>query len=121
VVQGTLRSRALKIYLCNIMTQHGETDGFTASEHVEALLQHTDSGLIDYVFVNTSKIPAQLLEKYKGEEAYPVEPDVKKIRELGIAVVEGDMIVVDDYIRHNADRISKKILALAYEVKGMGF
>lgn len=120
IAEGISRSRAVKIYLCNVMTQHGETDDFTASAHVEALLQHTDNGLIDYAFVNTAKIPQYLLEKYKTEEAYPVEPDVKKIRDLGIGVVEGDMITADDYIRHNAEKISRRILALLFEVKGAG-
>ena len=120
VAAEILRSRAVKIFLCNIMTQHGETDGFTASDHVEALLKHTNSELIDYVFVNTAKIPQKLLDKYKTEEAYQVEPDIKKIRELGVGVVEGDMASADDYIRHNAGKISKRILSLLYEVKGTG-
>jgi len=120
IVDEILRSHAVKIYLCNVMTQHGETDGFTASAHIEALMEHTHHAIVDYAFVHTAQIPARLLEKYKAEEAYPVEPDVKKIRELGIAVVEGDMITADDYIRHNAEKISKRLLALIYEVKGAG-
>lgn len=120
VADAILKSRAIKIFLCNVMTQHGETDGFSASDHLNALLKHTRSDLIDYVFINTSKIPQRLLEKYKTEEAYPVEPDLKKIRELGAGVVEGDMITADDYIRHNTEKISKRILALIYEVKGAG-
>lgn len=119
VVDEILRSRAVKIYICNVMTQHGETDGYSASGHVEALIKHTHHSIIDYVFVNTSKIPEHLLEKYKTEEAHPVEPDIKKIRDMGVGVVEGDLITADDYIRHNADKISKRIMTLIYEVKGM--
>ena len=121
VVETILKSRAVKIYLCNVMTQHGETDGFSASDHVDALLKHTSSDFVDYVFVNTAKIPQRFLGKYKSEDAFPVEPDIKNIREMGLGVVEGDMIKVDDYIRHNAEKISKRILELIYEVKGTGF
>lgn len=121
VVDAILKSRGVKIYLCNVMTQHGETDGYTASDHVHALLKHTSSDFVDYIFVNTSKIPQRFLEKYKTEDAYPVEADIKNIREMGLGVVEGDMITVDDYIRHNAEKISKRILELIYEVKGTSF
>ncbi|MDD5073543.1 MAG: YvcK family protein [Candidatus Omnitrophica bacterium] len=121
VVESILKSKGVKIYLCNVMTQRGETDGFAASDHVEALLRHTNSGLADYVFVNTAKIPQHFLDKYKIEGAYPVEADIKKIREMGLGVVEGDMITVDDFVRHNADKISKRIFELVYEVKGTSF
>jgi uncharacterized cofD-like protein len=121
VVEAIIKSRGVKIYLCNVMTQHGETDGFTASDHVEALLKHTSSDFVDYVFVNSAKIPQRFLDKYKTEESFQVEPDIKNIREMGLGVVEGDMITVDDYIRHNAGKISKRIVELIYEVKGAGF
>lgn len=118
ITDEILRARAVKVYICNVMTQHGETDGYTASAHVEAILRHTHPTLIDYCIVNTARIPQHLLEKYKGEEAYPVEPDIKKIREMGIAVIEGDIMTTDDYIRHNAEKISKIILNLIYKTKG---
>jgi uncharacterized cofD-like protein len=120
VVESILKSRAVKIYLCNVMTQHGETDGYTASDHVEALLRHTSSDFVDYVFVNTAKIPQRFLDKYKAEEAFQVEPDIKNIRKMGLGVVEGDMITIDDFIRHNAEKISKRIFDLIYELKGTG-
>jgi len=120
VVEEVLRSRAVKIYICNVMTQHGDTDGFKASDHLDVLIRHTHHAIIDYVIINTAKIPERLQEKYKAESAYPVEADIKKIRELGIGVVEGDMTSVDGYVRHNADKISKRIMDLIYEVKGIG-
>jgi uncharacterized cofD-like protein len=120
MIETILRSRAVKVYICNIMTQHGETNGFKASDHLEVLLRHTHHALVDYAIVNSAKIPGFLQEKYKMELAYPVEPDTKKIREMGVGVVEGDMITADDFIRHNAEKISKRILDLIYEMKGAG-
>jgi len=120
IVEAILRSRAVKIYICNVMTQHGETDGFKASDHLDVLIRHTHHALVDYAMINSANIPGRLQEKYKSEMAYPVEPDTKKIREMGVGVVEGDMITADDYVRHNADKISKRILDLIYEVRGTG-
>ena len=120
IVDTILKARAVKIYICNVMTQHGETDGYKASDHVEALLKHSHHAIIDYAIVNTAKIPEKLQHKYKAEDAYPVEADIKKIREMGVGVIEGDMITVDDYVRHNAEKISKRILGIVYEVKGAG-
>ncbi len=120
IVEEILRAKAIKIYICNVMTQRGETDGYSASEHVEALLKHTSRSLLDYCLVNTAKVPEGLLLKYKGEEAYQVNPDIKKIRELGIAVVEGDFTEITDYVRHNADKISKVILSLIEKNKSGG-
>lgn len=120
VVEAILKSRAVKVYICNVMTQHGETDGFKASDHLEVLIRHTHHAIVDYAMINSAKIPERLQEKYKSEMAYPVEPDMKKIREMGVGVVEGDMMTADDYVRHNAEKISKRILDLIYEVKGTG-
>ncbi len=118
ITDEILRSRAIKIYICNVMTQRGETDGYTASGHVEALLRHTHHALIDYCIVNIAKIPLHLLDKYKEEGACPVEPDIKKIRELGVAVVEGDIMTADDYVRHNAEKISNIIIGMITKTKG---
>jgi len=118
ITDEILRSRAIKIYICNVMTQRGETDGYTASGHVEALLRHTHHALIDYCIVNTAKIPLHLQDKYKEEGACPVEPDIKKIRELGVAVVEGDIMTADDYVRHNAEKISNIIIGMITKTKG---
>ena len=115
-----LRSRAIKIYVCNVMTQHGETDGYTASDHVEAVLRHTHPTLIDYCIVNTGKVPEHMLAKYREEGAYPVEPAIKKIRSLGIAVVEGDVINAQDYVRHNSEKLAKIIFSVINSAKGAG-
>lgn len=118
ITDAILTSRAIKIYICNVMTQHGETDGYTVSDHIEAIIRHSHHALIDYCIVNTAKVPEHLLLKYKEEEAYPVEPDLKKIRDLGIAVVEGDIVNLENYVRHDPEKLTKIIMNIISAPKG---
>ncbi|KPK42322.1 MAG: hypothetical protein AMJ78_02915 [Omnitrophica WOR_2 bacterium SM23_29] len=117
ITEMILRSHAIKIYICNVMTQHGETDGYTSSDHVEAIIKHTHPTLIDYCVVNTSRVPQHLLSRYKEEEAYPVEADIKKIRSLGIAVVEGNVVNLENYVRHNPEKLAKIIISIINSAK----
>ncbi len=118
ITDAILRSQAIKIYICNVMTQHGETDGYTASDHLEAIIKHTHPTLIDYCIVNIAKVAEHLLLKYKEEYAYPVEADVKKIRSLGIAVVEGDIVNLENYVRHNPEKLARIIISIINSAKG---
>ena len=106
------KSKAVKIYICNIMTQSHETDRYSASDHIKAIIQHTNSSIIDYVIINTQGIPQGFLEKYKEENAYPVENDSDKIREMGYKVIEKDLINTKDYVRHNSKGLAKTVLGI---------
>jgi uncharacterized cofD-like protein len=112
MVDAIVQSKALKIYVCNVMTQSKETSGFRASDHIQALVRHTNPGLIQVCLVNTEPVPPHLLERYRQEEAYPVEPDVERIRELGYQVVAGNIISTEDYVRHDPDKVAKQIIQL---------
>ena len=72
IAQAIADSNATKIYACNVMTQPGETTGYTASDHLRAILQHTTPELVDYVLVNTAAIEPALLQRYQAEGAEPV-------------------------------------------------
>lgn len=108
-------SPAIKIYVCNIMTQHGETDTYNASGHLEALLNNTGLNRIDYCILNNSNISKEMIERYAGEEAYQVLADVKNIRRLGTTAVEENLIGIKkikdrDYVRHNSKRLAKTVI-----------
>lgn len=118
ITDAILRSKAIKIYICNVMTQHGETDGYSACAHVEAILKHVGHRVIDYCIVNTAKVPEHLLLRYKEEKAYPVEADAKKIRSLGINVVEADIVSLENYVRHNPEKLTKIIMEIVNSAKG---
>ncbi|MBN2097629.1 MAG: YvcK family protein [Candidatus Omnitrophica bacterium] len=112
ITKAILESRALKVYVCNIMTQSGETDNYKASDHVEALVAHARSKLFDYCILNLAQIPLEFVEKYKQEQAYPVVADVDKVREMGFSVVEENLLSAKDYLRHDAQKVARIIVDL---------
>ena len=110
-------SRAIKVYVCNVMTQPGETDGFTASMHVKNLVDHSHPRIIDYCIINTGKIPADIQERYDKEFAYPVANDKKNIYSMGYRVIEEDTISINDgLVRHDTFKLAKLILNLLEEI-----
>jgi uncharacterized cofD-like protein len=109
-------SRAIKAYVCNVMTQPGETDGFTASMHVKNLVEHSHPRIIDYCIINTGKIPQDIQERYDKEFAYLVANDKKNIYNMGYRVIEEDTVSINDgLVRHDTFKLSKLILSLLEE------
>lgn len=105
-------SSAFKIYVCNVMTQHGETDGFTASDHLKAIFSHSNDKVIDAVLVNDAEVPSDALGRYEGEESFPVKADVDAIRDLGCRVVATDLLSVTNFVRHDAAKLNKALIKL---------
>jgi uncharacterized cofD-like protein len=113
VVEAIRHSRALKAYVCNVMTQHGETRGFRASDHARVLLEHGGPGLFEYVLVNTRRPRSQaLLARYSQEGAEPVEPDLEAIRALGLRPEPQDLISDEELVRHDPRKIASVLLQL---------
>ncbi|MHB9038263.1 MAG: gluconeogenesis factor YvcK family protein [Armatimonadota bacterium] len=108
------RSDATKIYVCNVMTQPGETDGFTASDHVSAIARHTECRVFQHVLVNQERPTKELLEKYAQEGQFFVEPDVAEIRNMGYKPVVGDYISQTDVVRHDPNKLAEAIIKLSY-------
>ena len=105
------QSKAKKIYVCNIMTQPGETDNFTASDHVKALMRHAGSkDIIDAVLVNDF-IPANLAKKYQLSGSYPVKLDYENIKKLGVKVCPKKLIEEnrEGLVRHSSNRVARAI------------
>jgi len=112
VVRAIENSTALKVYICNVMTQSGETDGYSASDHVKALVAHTSPRILDVCVVNSGTIPAHLLAKYKEEGASQVMIDREAVKEMGYRLVEKDVITTKDFVRHDSDKLAKLIISL---------
>ena len=118
-----LRSDAVKIYVCNVMTQPGETDGYGAFEHVQALITHADAQFLDYVIVNDQNVTETQLAQYQLKGSIPVTPDIKKIERLGIKVVPKSLISNKDLVRHNPQKLAQAVISLIYRLRlfGKGF
>jgi uncharacterized cofD-like protein len=115
ISQAIDNSPAIRIYVCNVMTQPGETDTYKASDHLKAIYKNTKLKKIDYCVVNNANIPQELKERYARQRAYPVIGDIGSIRELGATAIEDNLITVKkiadkEYIRHNPRRLAKIIL-----------
>ncbi|HEY2420287.1 MAG TPA: YvcK family protein [Neobacillus sp.] len=101
-------SRAKKIYICNLMTQAGETHGYSASDHVKAIYEHLNCPFIDTILVNNEEIPPDIQLRYNQELANPVEYDLPRLFELGLEVLHGDIVVQENgSLRHDPKRVAK--------------
>ena len=104
-------SNAKKIYVCNVMTQHGETDNYSVCDHIVAINKHVQENIFDLVIANSREFDDSILSKYHKEKQEPVKIDQEKIKELGIKLIKNnDVGIVDNNtIRHNADKVSELI------------
>ena len=111
IAKEIAKSKAKKIYVCNIMTQPGETDGYAASDHVKTLMQHANSNdIIDAVLVNDS-LPKNLADKYEKAGSFPVKVDMENLRKLGVCVCSKKLIEdsKEGFVRHSSHRVARAI------------
>lgn len=112
-IAGALQeTQALKIYICNVMTQPGETSGYKASDHVSAILDHAGIGIIDYAIVNVQEVAGNLLESYARQGACPVEADLAAIEAMGVTAVPAELVCETNLVRHDSDRLARQILTM---------
>ncbi len=110
-IAETIRNAtATKLYICNAMTQPGETDHYTASDHIAAIINHAGQGLIDVAVLNTEEIPQAILDRYAEEGAEPVVADFEKVKALGVAPFGFDVITKTNVIRHDAGKLAQMVL-----------
>lgn len=104
------RSRAVKIYACNVMTQPGETDGFGAADHLKALLDHAPGKkLVDYALVNQESPAPDVLARYAQVGQQFVAPDLDALRALGVTPIAAPLISHADVVRHDPKRLAEAI------------
>lgn len=108
--EAIAKSAALKIYVCNMMTQHGETDEFAASDHLKAIIDHSNKDVVDICVLNSAEAPVDALKRYEGEEQFPVKPDVDQIQAMGYKAVATDLLGVTDYVRHDSKKLIKALI-----------
>ncbi len=105
------KSKAKKIYVCNIMTQPGETDNYTVSDHLKALIKHAGSNkIVDAVLVN-NYLPENMADKYQKSGSYPVKIDTQEIRKMGIKIVAKKLIEnsKEGLVRHSSNRVARAV------------
>ncbi|NLN14335.1 MAG: YvcK family protein [Tissierellia bacterium] len=125
IVDKIYNAKAPKVYITNVMTQPGETDGFGVLEHVKAILDHSREDLLDYVIANVDEIPKETLDNYITDGSMPVlltDRDREYLRLKGIKLIEDDLVdVKKNYIRHDNDRLSQILMDIAEMEMGKEF
>lgn len=107
--------KAIKIFVCNVMTQPGETDDYTVSDHLEAVYKHVGHHLFDYVIVNDGEIPAQVQDFYAEKGAKPVQVDRDVVASRGYKMIADTLVLFRRYLRHDADKLSQHIYQLVQD------
>lgn len=110
IADAIRRSPAPAVYVCNVMTQPGETTGYTVSDHVQALIDHTGPNLFTYVLMNDAPVPPEQLKRYEREGATVVKPDSEAVLRLGLTPVCYPLISDTDLVRHDSKRLAEAVL-----------
>ena len=111
IADALRKAKALRVYVCNVMTQPGETDGYSAEEHLSAIIEH--AGLVADVMILNGRRPSEsILRSYEAEGQFPVQFDINAIRELGVTPFFGDIISEGNYVRHDSTALAGTIFRL---------
>lgn len=111
IAKAVSESHARKIYVCNIMTQPGETDGFSVFDHIKTIIDHAkEKSIIDAVLINDA-LPQEFIKDYEAYNSYPVKLDEDKLKKLNISVVKRRLIEEDTekFVRHSPTRLARAI------------
>lgn len=110
VIEAIASSRAPKFYISNIMTEEGETDDFTAADHLKVIQKHSGKQIINYAVVNSGNIDEERLNRYIEEKAVPVRSSSDEIAKMGISIIERDLVSDTEVAWHDPDKLARVIL-----------
>lgn len=110
IAKAISHSRAPRVYIANLMTQPGETTGYSLSDHLHAILKHVKPRVIDCVVANRQRVSPEVARRYKKEGAVRVEPDPEELKKLGVKLVLGDLLEEHGVIRHNSPELAQLLL-----------
>ena len=113
LVKALNKSEAKKMYVCNTMTQHGETDGYKASDHLKLLSKYTKKNIFDAIIVNSKEVEEEIKKRYMDlEKAEPVIADYDKLKKMNIEIIKEDLAVtVDNMVRHDSLKLGYLIFS----------
>ncbi|HEX2329390.1 MAG TPA: gluconeogenesis factor YvcK family protein [Candidatus Angelobacter sp.] len=113
VADAIMRSSAMKVFICNLMTEANESLHMTASDHIMAIYAHSTHGLFNYALVNSEPVSAETLERYAAEKAEPVVCDTGAVEALGLQCITGNFIEEKEVVRHATGQICAELMRLA--------
>jgi len=110
VAEAIRKSRATRIYISNLMTQPGETVGYSAADHVRAIVEHGGKDLIDCVILNNGAFAPEVEKRYRAQGAYPVRADVARLESMGLRCLQDNILEQHGKVRHNGRRLARLLL-----------
>ncbi|RUL47411.1 MULTISPECIES: YvcK family protein [Lysinibacillus] len=106
--KALVKAKGKKIYICNLMTQKGETIHYRATDHVQAIYDHVGKPCLDAILVNNIELPLPIKENYKEENAEPVKFDIEKLENMGLEVIKKEIATIQTgVVRHEANKIAQ--------------
>ena len=112
IVQAIVNSAAIKVYVCNLMTQANESLGLTAADHIRALNAHAGAQLFDFALINRTPVPAEMKAKYALTGSNQIVSDLDAIEAMGVCPVLGDYLDQTGVARHATERVARDLVDL---------
>jgi uncharacterized cofD-like protein len=114
------RTSAVRVYVANLMTQPGETLGYSAADHVAAIYEHVGPGLFDWAVANSAPVSPRLLRRYRAEGAGAVRFDRARLERLGLRCLAGELVEEDGVARHDPRKLARLLLSQFVEARPRG-
>ncbi len=112
IPEAIVRSKALKVFICNLMTQPNESVGMSAADHISAIYKHARRPIFDYALVNAVPVSPELVERYSAQRSEQIMPDASAVDALGVRCLLGDFLDQGQVVRHATDKVARKLLDL---------
>ncbi|MGI2329375.1 gluconeogenesis factor YvcK family protein [Planococcus sp. YIM B11945] len=114
IKKALVASKAKKIYICNLMTQAGETYRYKASDHVKALYDHVGEAFLDDILMDKAEVPPKIAERYEKQKSWPVEYDEERLRKMGLGIFKEDIAnVFGEAVRHEPMKVAEWLFEYA--------
>jgi uncharacterized cofD-like protein len=117
LAEAIRKAPAPKIYVCNAMTQNGETDNYSVCDHVNAILEHSHPDMIDFCIVNDMPVSVHLIEKYRSMSQEPVKDDSNALAEKGIRVIRAPVVSETHLVRHDPQKLARVLVRLFWDLR----
>ena len=105
--EAVVKAKAKKIYICNLMTQRGETVSYKASQHVQAIHDHVGMPFIEAILINKDELPQTVMKSYKEENAEPVQFDIEHLQALNLEIYKEEIAMIENgAVRHHTGNVA---------------
>lgn len=109
IADAIKKAKAPKIYICNVMTQPGETDRYSAADHLQAIHHHVGGRIVDYIVVNLAP-PSKLRQKYQKTGAHPIKADLARLRTMQVTPISANLVNEETAVRHDPVYLAETIM-----------